>query len=132
MTILPSVLAFRKVGAVMKKILPFAFLAAGAVLFVASFSSAGKDDASLIDTVVGSMSAEDITPVDTSGGGSNVKDLTVEKILAIVEKLKTVEANGGLLGIARSEGVSMTQVKAIQKRITERLQELAPQPIEIE
>jgi hypothetical protein len=116
----------------MKRFIPVAVLVAAIVVFVTAIGSAKKDDASLIDTVVGSMTAEEITPIDTGGGGGNPPELTVEKILAIVEKLKAVEVNGGLLGIARSEGASMAQVKAIQKRIRERLQELAPEPIEIE
>ena len=51
---------------------------------------------------------------------------------AAVEKLKAVEANNGLLSIAMSEGQSIGQVKLIQKKIQDRLRELAPQPIEIE
>lgn len=115
----------------MKRFIPVAIVVAGMVALVASIGSAKKDDADLIDTVVGSMNAEQITPIDTGGGGGNPPGLTVEKILAIVEKLRAPEVWNGLLGIARSEGASMAQVKAIQKRVRERLQELAPEPIEI-
>lgn len=116
----------------MKKLMPWIF--AGAVgatgLLIGLGASADKDDAETITTVVETLNADDLNPIDHGGGGSTVPDLTVEKVQEIIDHLREVEKHNGHLGIARALGVSTQQVKAVAKAVEKRLRDLAPEPIE--
>lgn len=108
----------------MKKVIPLAMLVAGAVLFVASYGSS-KSDTDTIDSVVGSMAAADLNPINSGGGGSTVPELKPEDVLVIIDHLREVEKHNGYLGIARKLGHSTWQVKEVAWSMEKRLAELA-------
>ncbi len=111
----------------MKKLIPILIAGSLAGLLIANLAS-GKDDASVIATVVDTLDATDLNPIDTGGGGSAVADLKTEQVLAIITDLREIERHNGILGIARKNKVSTGQVKAVVRAIKRRLQDLAPDP----
>lgn len=113
----------------MKILIPTLAAAGLAVGLIAGLAGA-KDDASVINDVISTMTSEQLSPAASTGGGSAVPELTKPQVEAIVNDLKEIEKHNGILGIARRNKAATWQVKAVVARIKLRLQELAP-PIDL-
>jgi len=90
-----------------------------------------KDDASTIDAVVGSMTAEQLNGPEQPSTVNGPKELTSQQVADILEELKDIPANGGIVKIAHRHQASPAQVRLILRKKQDRLQELAPAQVEV-
>lgn len=89
-----------------------------------------KDDRDVARNSVSSMSAEQLQGAESGSRDNGPEPLSAEKVRAVVEDLKDIEANGGLLRIARKHECSMAQVKLIRQERSRRLAEMNEESIE--
>ena len=99
-------------------------VAGGAVLLAKDRSL--TDDRAVVDDAIKDMSAEDLTAEPAPDVEHGPPPLTKDVALLIVEDLKDIEGNGGLLAIARKHGASMAQVRVVQKAVDARLHAVTP------
>jgi len=113
-------------------VLGVAGLLAGSVALMAG-GKGPVEDRAVADAVVENMGAAELSGQEQGPTSSGPPDLTPAVVQAVLEELKDVEANGGLLRIARRHGCSQGQVKLILQARNKRLSELAEvqaEPIE--
>lgn len=93
-----------------------------------------KDIQTVVDSVVGAMSEEEL--VDQAPGPVQIaeKDPTEAQVKEIVEKLQHPSWYNGYLGIARAVGVSTHTVVRVRKAVIVRLAELSAEeePVVVE
>ena len=84
---------------------------------------AGKNagDAEKADAALKDMNASDLNPAPVDLSGAGAPNLTRDVVLAIINDLKSMEANNGILGIARKNGCSTAQVKIVMAAKNRRL-----------
>jgi len=80
---------------------------------------------SAIETVLDGKSLADLVTVKKVKKVTKPK-MTQIKVNAVLDKLKKVEENNGLLGIATSEELLVSQVKEIASKRLEKIAELTP------
>jgi len=78
-----------------------------------------------IDEAIKDLAREDLIGPDNTIESIPEPDPSKAVVLSIVEALKTIEASGGYLGIARSNDVSTGTVKLVKSAINKRLTELS-------
>lgn len=99
-------------------------LVAGGTILLAQTKTPAEDRA-VADQVVSEMTAEELSDTPAATEPAGPPDLTPEVTRAILEDLRDIEGNGGLLKIARAHGASMAQVKIVIQARDARLREIA-------
>ena len=111
----------------MKRVITGAVITA--LLGMVLVASADKDDVSVIDGVVDTMTAEELTAPPKPPSTLGPPKLTDSVTLDIIEDLKEGKSH---MDIAHENGASLAQVKLVWRKMQDRLRELAPDPVVIE
>ena len=110
-----------------------ALVAAGAVAggtILLAQTKTPAEDRAVADQVVSEMTAEELAAAPEPDVVHGPPVLTAEVVNAILEDLKDIEGNGGILKIARKHGASMAQVKTVMASRDARLRELSSHEID--
>ncbi|MFO7902297.1 MAG: hypothetical protein R6U98_06545 [Pirellulaceae bacterium] len=112
-----------------------AIVALGAVVTGVVLTANGKtrtieEDRAVADQVMKAKTAEELADAPEPDVVHGPPALTPQAVEAIIEDLKDIEGNGGLLKIGRRHGASMSQVKAVMASRDARIRELSSHEVD--
>jgi hypothetical protein len=107
----------------MKKFIAISILAAG--LGAGLILGVSSADADVISDTIKDKTKEQLLGPEKPPTTPNVPIIDGQMVEQVILDLREVEKNNGLLGIAQKNGLSFGQVKAIDKAVKKRLQEIA-------